>query len=76
MGITMGGFEILTLPSFQGAKIINCSNPPVAGGPCTSVVSAKDITTRDITINGEQIVTEAIIAFSDRGAPIVVVSTG
>jgi hypothetical protein len=67
--------EILTVNTFSNATITGCSNPPVSGGPCLSVLMAQDPLGQIMKVHGEPVATEKIIAITDKGLPIQVQMT-
>lgn len=68
--------QVLTLPDYTSAMIVGCALPPVSGGPCMKVAFAQDPLGRAMTVRGQQVVTNTVIAFSDKGWPILVMHPG
>lgn len=70
------GGEIVTPMDLQRAVIVGCVNPPPAGGPCLKVSSAIDPLVLTLKTSGLPIASQVVIALTEKGLPITVVSPG
>ena len=68
--------QVLTLQEYSNAMIVGCALPPVAGGPCMKVMIAQDPIGQAMKVQGNTVVTQMVISFTDKGWPIMVVSPG
>ncbi len=68
----------ITMKDFQNATIVGCAMPPPPAGmsPCMKVLTAVDPIGMAMKVDGSQVVTEMVIAFTDKGWPIMVVNPG
>ena len=68
--------KLLTLTDYKSAPIVGCTNPPPAGGPCTSVTMAQDPIGMGMKVEGDTVATDSVISLTDKGLPITVQSPG
>ena len=68
--------ELLLLKDLMKATVRGCSLPPNAGGPCTAILTANDPFGNKIKVRGEPIVTEKVVAITDKGYPVRVEDPG
>ncbi len=70
--------ELVTFKDFSKALIQpgTCTLLPIAGGPCTCILMAKDPLGNKIKIQQDSVVTEKVIAITDKGYPIRIEDPG
>lgn len=68
--------QVLTISDYSNAMIVGCVLPPIAGGPCLKVLTAIDPLGQAMKVNGNAVVTQAVISMTANGWPILVVYPG
>nr|BDD48075.1 hypothetical protein 3 [Candidatus Aminicenantes bacterium] len=75
-GATSNKADLLTITDYKNAQIIGCTNPPISGGPCLTVLFAQDPIGVPMSIKKKQVVTESVISLTDKGLPITIMDPG
>ena len=70
--------QALTIQDYTNAFIVGCAMPPPPAGisPCLTVLLAIDPMGQAMKVNGNNVVTQMVVSFTDKGWPIIVVSPG